>query len=686
MKIFVTGATGFVGAACADALARAGHDVVCGTRRRVRDGAPQRTWAVHGDLSSEIDWRDHLAGCDGVLHCAGLARVADNLSNEDAVAINVTATARLVTAAADAGVKRFVFLSSALAATADDGNRYAATKRAAEKQVIDIAGRRAMDWVILRPPMIYGAGNTGNFARLVETVANGWPLPLAYATAPKSFVAIDNVASAVARVFDNPQARNRTFFVADTEQTSTAALVRDIAGALGQPARLWPVPASVMRLLGRVTGKTREIQSLFDPAVVDTSDMRVALSWSPPVTQGDAIRQAVIGVTLQQAQRETTRSRKIVFLATEDWFVCSHFLPLIREAKSLGLDVAVVTRVRQHRARLEAEGARVIAIDARRSSANPLALISGVRKLRAILRREAPDIVHAIALRMVIAGGLAARLASIRNVVLAPTGLGHLWSSHDRPQRIARSMIRFVTQHALRRSGTVFVFENRDDPADLGFKAAEPDIEIVSGAGVDPEIFQPLPAPSAPPLKIAVVSRMTRAKGVIDSVAAVRAARARGADVELHLFGAVDTDNLGALSESELRTLSADDGITWHGVSTDVPSVWRTHHVAMLLTSYREGIPRTLIEAAACGRPSIATDVIGCREIVRDGVDGFLVPPGDVLAAADAIIALAGDSQKREAFGKAARTHFLGAFTEAAIRQRFADIYQRMLNQGSGSG
>ncbi|MBR2535960.1 MAG: NAD-dependent epimerase/dehydratase family protein [Hyphomicrobium sp.] len=681
MKIFVTGATGFVGAACADALARDGHVVVCGTRRRVVDGAPQRAWAVHGDLASDIDWRDHLTGCDGVLHCAGLASVADDVSNEDVDAINVEATARLAEAAADAGIKRFVYISSALAATADDGNRYATSKRAAEKQIGEIAGRRGMDWVILRPPMIYGAGNSGNFARLVHRIENGWPLPLACATAPKSFVAIDNLASAVARVFENPHARNRTFFVADDEQTSTAALVRDIAGTLGQPVRLLPVPASVMQRLGRVTGKAREIKSLFDPAVVDTADIRKVLSWSPPVAQGDAIRDAVLGMVHQNPQR-----RKIAFVVTEDWFMCSHFLPLIREARVLDLDVIVITRVRQHAAVLQAEGVRVIAINARRSSANPLALVFGVGQLRAILRRENPDIVHAIALRMVIAGGLAARFAGVRNVVLAPTGLGHLWSSRGWPQRIARAMIRFVTRHVLRRPGTVFVFENRDDPADLGLDAAGHDIVVVAGAGVDSEIFQPSLAPPAPPLKIAVVSRMTRAKGVLDSVAAVRAARAGGADVELHLFGAVDTDNLGALSESELRALSAEGGITWHGVSNDVPSVWRAHHTAMLLTSYREGIPRTLIEAAACGRPSIATDVIGCREIVRDGVDGFLVPPGDVLAAADAIIALAGDARRREAFGQAARAHFLDVFTEAAIRQRFADVYRRMLNREPGSG
>lgn len=294
MKILVTGATGFVGAASADALQRAGHCVIRGARRPVVTSRPGQKWVVHGDLSSPVDWRDHLSGCDAVLHCAGLASVARGITARDLDAINVAATDGLAAAALDAGVRRFVFMSSAVAAAPEPGNGYALSKRAAEQKLIEIAGAGRMACIILRPPMVYGARSAGNFARLVRMVRSGFPLPLGSATAPKSLVAIENLASAVVRIFDAEAVSSNTYFVADREQTSTSALVRSIARALGVSARLVPIPVTAMRALGAVTGKSREISSLFDAAVVDTSGIRETLGWTPPVTQDDAIRQAVV--------------------------------------------------------------------------------------------------------------------------------------------------------------------------------------------------------------------------------------------------------------------------------------------------------------------------------------------------------------------------------------------------------
>lgn len=296
MKILVTGATGFVGAACADALERAGHHVVCGARRPVVPSSPGQNWIVHGDLASRVDWRHHLAGCGGVLHCAGLASISRGITARELDAINVAATEQLAAAALEAGVQRFVFMSSAFAAAAEPGNGYALSKRAAEQKLIEIAGGGRMACIILRPPMVYGARNAGNFARLVRMVRSGYPLPFGCATAPKSLVAIDNLASAVVRIFDAEAAASNTYFVADREQTSTSALVGSIARATGVPTRLVPVPVTAMRALGAVTGKSREIRSLFDAAVVDTSGIREALDWTPPLAQDDAIRQAVIGI------------------------------------------------------------------------------------------------------------------------------------------------------------------------------------------------------------------------------------------------------------------------------------------------------------------------------------------------------------------------------------------------------
>lgn len=296
MKILVTGATGFVGTACADALQRAGHHVVRGARRTVVNATAGQNWIAHGDLASPVDWQKHLAGYDGVLHCAGLASVSRGVTAHDLDAVNVAATARLTTAAQEAGVQRFVFMSSAFAAAPEPENEYALSKRAAEQKVVETASGGSMGWTILRPPMVYGARNAGNFARLVRMVQSGFPLPLGSATAPKSLIAIDNLASAVVRVFEIEKRPSSTYFVADREQTSTSALVRSIARALGVPARLAPIPVSAMRALGAVTGKSREIRSLFDAAVVDTSSIREALGWTPPLAQDDAIRHAVVQI------------------------------------------------------------------------------------------------------------------------------------------------------------------------------------------------------------------------------------------------------------------------------------------------------------------------------------------------------------------------------------------------------
>ena len=292
-----------------------------------------------------------------------------------------------------------------------------------------------------------------------------------------------------------------------------------------------------------------------------------------------------------------------------------------------------------------------------------------------IVREERPDVVHCIALRMVVLGGLAARFAGARRLVLAPTGLGHVWSNHGPVERIARTLARFIVGHWLKGADTRYLFENTDDPREFGLDPEKPPVTIVPGAGVDPDEFSASPEPAAPPLKVAVVARMIAPKGIAEAVAAVRRARALGAPVELHLHGAPDPSNRRSCTEGQLRAWSAEPGIVWHGRSNDVAAVWRESHVAMLLTWYREGVPRSLIEAAACGRPIVTTDAPGCRDLVRDRREGMLVPLRDSEAAAQALVELANDADLRARLGAAARERFLARFTEAAVRASVASVY-----------
>ena len=370
---------------------------------------------------------------------------------------------------------------------------------------------------------------------------------------------------------------------------------------------------------------------------------------------------------------------KILYLVTEDWFFASHFLPMARAAQEAGLEVVVVARVRNHAAKLAAEGLRVIPLNIERKS---LGVFEGLRNIalsHRIVRAERPDIVHCIALRPIVLGGLAARLAGARTLVLAPTGLGQLWIERGLVARAMRSVIRFMIG-CLRGPNTRFVFENHDDPREFGLDPASSEVTIVGGAGVDPAEFPVVPEPTVPPVKVAVVSRMIVAKGIADAVEAVQRARSLGAPAELHLYGAPDPSNRDAVSEELLRRWSSEPGITWHGRTEDVARVWREHHIALLL-SYREGLPRTLLEAAAAGRPIIATDVPGCRELVRHRQEGLLVPPRDVDAAARALVELAGDPALRQRLGLAASERVKEAFTEEAIRRSVGRLYRVLCSQ-----
>ncbi len=369
---------------------------------------------------------------------------------------------------------------------------------------------------------------------------------------------------------------------------------------------------------------------------------------------------------------------KILYLVTEDWFFVSHFLPMAQVAQECGFDVVVATRINADGKRLAAEGIRVVPMTGERGTLSPLrAMRDFVQALR-IIRAERADIVHCIAMRSVVIGGSAARLAGARSLVLAPTGLGYLWINHGFSSRVVRSIVRIVVGSWLRGPPTRYLFENSDDPREFGIGPKDSDITIVAGAGVDPATFPVGAEAVTPPMKVAVVCRMIQSKGIVESVEAVQRARATGTQIELHLFGDPDPANPRSISQATLERWSAEPGISWHGRVSDVAQIWREHHVAMLL-SHGEGLPRSLVEAAAAGRPIVATDVPGCREVVRDGKEGILVSLGDVDAAARALTALAADQALRQRLGAAANARFHERFTTAAVRQTVRDLYRSLV-------
>jgi glycosyltransferase involved in cell wall biosynthesis len=372
------------------------------------------------------------------------------------------------------------------------------------------------------------------------------------------------------------------------------------------------------------------------------------------------------------------RRPKVAFIVSEDWFFVSHFLPMLRAARQAGLEPVVITRVREHGGIIEAAGARVIPLEADRKSLNPLALVSTIAKLGRILRRERIDAVHCIALRSIVIGGPAAALAGINRRVFAVTGGGFLDAVNDVSGRAAGAILRLHMRHLFQSKGTHFLFENTDDPAKFGLAPSDRKVTIVGGAGVDPDHFAAQPWPEMPPLRVAVVARMLWSKGIDLAVEATLMARGRGHDVRLTLCGEPDPANPRAITPALLEHWAKDEAIEWRGFVRDVRTVWRDHHVACLPSRGGEGLPRTLLEAASCGRAVVTTDVPGCRHLVRDGVEGLVVERDNAAALADAFVRLAENRDEVARMGSAARKRIHDGFRESDLISTVADMYAEM--------
>jgi glycosyltransferase involved in cell wall biosynthesis len=366
----------------------------------------------------------------------------------------------------------------------------------------------------------------------------------------------------------------------------------------------------------------------------------------------------------------------ILYFAPEDWQFLEHFSVTGRAAMEAGFRVAVATRVRDHRKQLEAKGFNVVPLESERSNLGPLYNIAVVARMVRTILQTRPDVVHCIGLRMVVLAGFAARLARIKHLVLTPTGLVYLWINDGFRERSLRRAVRFFVAHILNRRGAEFIFENAEDPQEFGIRPDAPNLTIIGGVGVDPTDYPFVPEPEGS-IKAAVVARMLEGKGIAESVEAVKRVRAEGVSLELHLYGATDPSSRMTLTEQALRGWEKGDGIFWHGRVANVGQVWSTHHIAMLL-SYREGLARSLLEAAAAGRPIVTTDVVGCRDVIRDQIEGFIVPKGNIDQPAARLRQLATDPDLRRRMGAAAHQRFLERFTADAVGRTIRGVYCRI--------
>ena len=378
-------------------------------------------------------------------------------------------------------------------------------------------------------------------------------------------------------------------------------------------------------------------------------------------------------------------SGKLIFLVTEDWYFWSHRLPVARAARDAGFSVLVAARMRHHGERIAAEGFQLCPLPWRRRGDGVTGAAKAIMAIAALYRSERPNIVHHVALKPVLFGGAAMRLAFPADrmrpaAVAAIAGLGSGLASGTPLAGFGRRVLQGALRIALA-TGQTIVQNPEDGEALARLGLDRQTITLIRGSGVDTGRFVAQADPGTSPLRVALVSRMLRSKGVLDAVAAIRALRGRGVAIELMLVGPTDPDNRDSLDTASLVQLGSEPGIRWFGAVEDVPAVWRDAAIALLPSTYGEGVPKSLIEAAACARPIVATDMPGCREIVRHGETGVLVPPGDIAALTEAIAALAADAAKRVTMGRAARVLVEREFAEAAVAQQTLALYEAVMRE-----
>jgi glycosyltransferase involved in cell wall biosynthesis len=382
------------------------------------------------------------------------------------------------------------------------------------------------------------------------------------------------------------------------------------------------------------------------------------------------------------------RRPKLLFLVTEDWYFCSHRLPAARAARAAGFDVVVATRVRSHGERICDEGFALRPINWRRRGDGLVGAKRAISEIAELYRAEQPDLVHHIALKPVLFGGIALRRAfpapeSAPVAIDSIMGLGSTFSAASFAARLRRPSLGIALRLAAgRERGWVIVQNPEDRDALITFGIAPRRIAMIRGSGVDCNHFRALPDPDLSTVTVALVSRMLRDKGVLDAAAAIRLLRGRGLPFKLLLAGPTDPDNRGSLTAETLVALgAADNGVEWLGPVADVRAVWRRAAIAVLPSTYGEGVPKTLLEAAACARPIVASDVPGCREVVRPGETGLLMPPRDVRELAAAIAALAGDPMRCRAMGRAGRALVERDFSEHIVARETLAVYDAALRQ-----
>lgn len=366
---------------------------------------------------------------------------------------------------------------------------------------------------------------------------------------------------------------------------------------------------------------------------------------------------------------------KAIFFANTDWYLYNFRLEYARFLKMKGWEVCFLSPGGDHVEQLKEAGFRHIEFNFSRKGINPVTEVETIRKIKAIYAEEKPDLVHHFTIKCVIYGSLAAKDLGIRSVINSITGLGYMFLSEQPHVRMLRRVVKRLYKKALDK--TEVIFENPDDrELFLSMGLVQPEnSHIVLGTGIDTDKFSPVTPPNSVPLTV-LPARMIRDKGVEEFVEAATMIRQSGVKARFALVGNNDPGNPTNIPFEQLTQWQKEENVEWWGWQDDVATVISMSHI-VCLPSYREGLPKILIEAASSGRPIVTTDVPGCREVVKAGENGYLVPPKDPESLKNALLKLINDPDERERMGNASREKAVRLFSNEIVNDGIYAIYRK---------
>ena len=701
MQFLITGAAGFVGSALCGHLRNSGHDVIRGVR--IRDS--QINTVEINESTQTANLLNAMAGVECVVHLAGRAHYLGKIDPAKQAAFketNVGFTKRLALLAHQAGVRRFVFVSSikvcgeeshqtpfAEQVTPSPQDIYAISKWEAEQALRLIESETGLEVVIVRPPLVYGEGVKANFRTLLSALKYGVPLPFSALTNKRSFIYLQNLVTALSACAISPLAQGETFHVSDGASVRLPELLTALASGMNRPARLFPCPLWVLRLLGKVAGKTQQIGSLVNNLEIDSTHIRARLGWVPAVSFEQGIqntakwflRSEEVNQLVSQPVKEE-RALKVCQLCAVDFTLKHLLLPLVDGMRKKGWQITSVCSDGQHAEELRQQGYKHVPISISRNIFNIASHVRTIGLLYKLLRCEKFDVLHVHTPIAALLGRIAGRLAKVPLIVYT----AHGFYFHERMPKLTYKFYVLLEKISGRWTDLLFTQSSEDAQVAVIEGIANKNDVVDIGNGVNAEWFVPadhlrkqcvrkaLEIPENAYV-VGMISRLVREKGLVEFLEAAVAINKSFPHTYFLLVGERLSSDHNASIVNELQAAQDQLGprLLAVGYRADVADLLGAMDV-FCLPSYREGMPRSIIEAMMMALPVVATNIRGSREEVVPEKTGLLVPVRSASAIVEALQRLITQPEWARQLGLNGRKRALELYDERRIVQHQIDI------------